>query len=213
MLQLLTMKIKINEVFKGIQGEGKFAGTPMLFVRLSGCSRACSWCDTKYHIDGKFIDTFELVKQIKKSKCKIVCWTGGEPLIQRKAIKEIREILEPYNIQHHIETNGDLLEYNDIVSFHYLAISPKELKVAKKVSSLIKKSKIKDLDYDIKVVYDGAKIGSDMLKYATMFMPFTTYNKEKDLKIMKKVWLSALETNKKFSPRLQYFVFGKKKGI
>ena len=106
-----------------------------------------------------------------------------------------------------------MLEYQDLLAFWYLAISPKELKVAKKVSSLIKKSKIKDLDYDIKVVYDGAKIGSDMLKYATMFMPFTTYNKEKDLKIMKKVWLSALETNKKFSPRLQYFVFGKKKGI
>ena len=30
---------------------------------------------------------------------------------------------------------------------------------------------------------------------------------------MKKVWFYALENNKKFSARLQYLVFGKKKGI
>lgn len=207
------MKIKINEIFTGIQGEGKYAGTPMLFVRLSGCSRACSWCDTKYHKKGDFIETYDLVKIIKQTKCKIVCWTGGEPLIQREAITEVKEILEPYNIQHHIETNGDLLSHQDLLSFWYYAISPKELKVAKRVSALIKKQDIKDLDYDIKVVYDGAKLGTNMLKYATMLMPFTTYNKVKDLKIMKKVWNYALKNNKKFSPRLQYFVFGKKRGI
>ena len=36
-------------------------------------------------------------------------------------------------------------------------------------------------------VFDGKKLGIDMLKYATMLMPFTTYNFIKDLKIIGKL--------------------------
>lgn len=101
------MKIKINEIFTGIQGEGKYAGTPMLFIRLSGCSRACSWCDTKYHKNGKFIETYTLVKEIKKSKCKIVCWTGGEPGKYKHLLKQVgvKNIL--LSFFYHNDNKGD----------------------------------------------------------------------------------------------------------
>jgi 7-carboxy-7-deazaguanine synthase len=41
------MKIAINEVFSSIQGEGRFAGHPAIFVRMQGCGTECKFCDTK----------------------------------------------------------------------------------------------------------------------------------------------------------------------
>ena len=41
-------KLKVNEVFESLQGEGSFTGVPSIFVRLQGCPVGCSWCDTKH---------------------------------------------------------------------------------------------------------------------------------------------------------------------
>ena len=38
------IKIKINNVFESAQGEGRYAGNPVLFIRVSGCNRACPFC-------------------------------------------------------------------------------------------------------------------------------------------------------------------------
>jgi 7-carboxy-7-deazaguanine synthase len=40
------LKGYIDEVFVSVQGEGPLVGTPMLFIRLAGCSQACDHCDT-----------------------------------------------------------------------------------------------------------------------------------------------------------------------
>lgn len=42
------MRYNISELFRSVQGEGHFTGTPAAFVRLYGCSVGCSYCDTKY---------------------------------------------------------------------------------------------------------------------------------------------------------------------
>ena len=36
----------VSEIFRSIQGEGLFAGILQVFIRFSGCSRGCLYCDT-----------------------------------------------------------------------------------------------------------------------------------------------------------------------
>ena len=40
--------LKVNEIFKSIQGEGKSAGLPVIFLRLAMCNLHCIWCDTPH---------------------------------------------------------------------------------------------------------------------------------------------------------------------
>ncbi|MBQ9406616.1 MAG: 7-carboxy-7-deazaguanine synthase QueE [Desulfovibrio sp.] len=44
-------RLFVNEVFRSVQGEGAWTGTPALFIRLQGCSVGCPWCDTAYAQD------------------------------------------------------------------------------------------------------------------------------------------------------------------
>lgn len=204
--------MKINEYFESIQGEGRYTGIPMLFIRTSGCTRACSFCDTKYHTNGKEMSKDELLELLKKTNQEIICFTGGEPLLQLEEIESIQLGLPDNTLKYfHIETNGDLLKEDDLVWFDYLGVSPKTKEVAERVSDLL--SRINRERWDIKVVTDLETTGVDILEYATCLMPLTTYNKEKDLEIMKKVWQYCVEHKLRYSPRLQNLIYGKKKGV
>jgi 7-carboxy-7-deazaguanine synthase len=207
-------ELQISEIFGSIQGEGRFVGTPMLFIRTSGCTRACGYCDTKYHTNGHAEKADDLVEQIKTSPFGFVCWTGGEPLVQWETIKKI--VKETTRVFHHIETNGDLLKdeetANEIFNeLSYMAISPKELEVAKRVKDIMCGKNRED--YDIKVVTDLETEGVDMLPYATMLMPLSTFDEAKDKDISQKVWRYCVEHNIKFTPRAHVATWGKKTGI
>lgn len=165
-------------------------------------------CDTKYHTQGIEMEIEELIEKINKSKLRYVCWTGGEPLLQIEAILEI--IKKTKKKCHHLETNGDLIETikKNWSLFQYIAISPKDVRIAQKVGSdwaLGNQS-------DIKVVTDLEKEGVDMIPYATMLMPLSTYT-EKDLEIQRKVWEYCVNNNLKFTPRYQMWIWGQKRGV
>jgi|GEM_PF-17088 len=38
---------RVNDLYSSIQGEGRMVGTPMILLRLHGCSVGCTFCDTK----------------------------------------------------------------------------------------------------------------------------------------------------------------------
>lgn len=101
-------KIRINEIFYSIQGEGIQIGIPTVFIRAQGCNLDCSWCDTVYAKDfknGKEMKISEIIKKVKKYPTRYVCVTGGESLLQKNVKFLINRLLKlGYNVS--LETNG-----------------------------------------------------------------------------------------------------------
>ena len=76
--------MKIAELFHSIQGEGKLAGVPSVFVRASGCNLRCTWCDTPYaswNPEGDDVPVPQIVERVASHNAKHVVLTGGEPMI------------------------------------------------------------------------------------------------------------------------------------
>ena len=74
----------IAEVFHSIQGEGRFAGVPSLFIRASGCNLRCVWCDTPYtswNPEGEERPLDSLLEEAERFDCEHVVVTGGEPML------------------------------------------------------------------------------------------------------------------------------------
>lgn len=96
----------ICELFKSIQGEGKFSGFPCSFIRVSGCNLDCSYCDTKFARQ-EFIsfEIEDIVKRIAEFQTRLILITGGEPLLQPESIELSNQLLQSGK-QVMIETNG-----------------------------------------------------------------------------------------------------------
>jgi organic radical activating enzyme len=114
------MKLKVNEIFFSIQGEGFNTGMPAIFIRLAGCNLSCDFCDTEW-VAYKEMTVEEILDEISKYKCLNIIWTGGEPLLQ--LTEEICEFFED-NYAQLLETNGTIsLPFQ----FDYISCSPKDL--------------------------------------------------------------------------------------
>lgn len=116
--------MRIAEIFHSIQGEGRFTGTPSVFVRTSGCNLRCWFCDTPYtswNPEGEALDLSAILKQIAEFQCEHVVLTGGEPLLVPEAVDLTRELKSRGHFLT-VETAGtiDLAVTADLMS-----ISPK----------------------------------------------------------------------------------------
>lgn len=128
------MKLKTNEIFETIQGEGASIGRSVTFLRLSVCNLHCVWCDTYYTWnfgkgDGekrwglptvkmadeiKEMEVDEVVAKLRSLKPRRVVISGGEPMLQQKALCELMYKLKrmdrPGGLhedwEFEIETNG-----------------------------------------------------------------------------------------------------------
>lgn len=123
-------RLSVSETFYSIQGEGKTAGVPSVFLRLSGCNLMCGGLGTE--IDGKLhngatwrCDTIEVwmqktkvqfesvlnqsqIQRLKNGAHLII--TGGEPLLHQKSIQEYLDWLSKWFIPKiEIETNGTII--------------------------------------------------------------------------------------------------------
>jgi 7-carboxy-7-deazaguanine synthase len=102
------MPLKVNEIFKSIQGESWFAGLPCVFVRLTGCNLRCTYCDTTYaYEEGEGLSVEEVLERVASYNCPMVEITGGEPLLQEETPKLAAALLQKARAVL-VETNGTL---------------------------------------------------------------------------------------------------------
>lgn len=75
------MKMKVNEIFYSLQGEGYWTGQAAVFVRFAGCNLKCPFCDTDFKSYTEMTED-EIIEEINKYPSKHVVLTGGEPTLQ-----------------------------------------------------------------------------------------------------------------------------------
>jgi len=124
------MNANIMEIFRSIQGEGKYVGVTQVFVRFFECNMHCVWCDTPNSIGDSVrrYDEYSLDELWRKisdlwESCHSVSLTGGEPLMQTKFIKKLLPYFKNAEISSYLETNGvypkaleEIIDQIDIVA-------------------------------------------------------------------------------------------------
>ena len=120
-------RLLLKEIFHSIQGEGSLIGVYTTFIRFAGCQLQCNFCDTDFSFE-KALTVEEVVNIIEAENPRYCNWTGGEPLINKKRIKQITRVIDELdeNIIHTVETNG-LVPLTKIEQkrFDLITISPK----------------------------------------------------------------------------------------
>ncbi len=128
----LMTQCRISEIFYSVQGEGTLSGVPMTFVRFAFCPWRCRWCDSVYtwaqsafELGGlpvtdslkekealsaangvENLTIAEIVERIVQYPAHWVCITGGEPLSQPTAFKELVYQLKEKSFALEVETSG-----------------------------------------------------------------------------------------------------------
>lgn len=110
--RIQSEKIAISEIFYSLQGEGRLAGKPTVFIRTFGCPLACSYCDTMYANNGTDFTQMTVPEIMNKvyelaPDCNNICVTGGEPLAQPHIVRLLRELAAGhYWVE--VETSGSI---------------------------------------------------------------------------------------------------------
>jgi len=101
--------MRVTEIFRSLQGEGRDQGLITTFIRLTGCNLDCRWCDTRYARSGGEDRTRdEVLAEVHALGCRRICITGGEPLLQAGELLPLLSALHHAGYVIGIETNGTL---------------------------------------------------------------------------------------------------------
>ena len=115
----------IAEIFHSLQGEGKLAGVPSVFIRSSGCNLRCSWCDTPYaswRPQGRRMEVGEIMDAVAAFPARHCVLTGGEPMVAR-GVRELARALSDSGRHVTIETAATIAPAG--VACDLASLSPK----------------------------------------------------------------------------------------
>lgn len=135
--------LDVHSIFNTIQGEGPFAGSPAVFIRLAGCNLQCPWCDTEYTDRRTLLSPSQLVEAVQELRpsaprherrraapdhaLPLVVITGGEPFRQSMEAFVRAAFRAGYRVQ--VETNGTLFDPDFPYQMATIVCSPKTPKV------------------------------------------------------------------------------------
>ena len=105
---LRPLRLRVNEIFRSIQGESTSTGIPTTFVRLTGCPLRCHYCDTAYAFtEGEWMSLGQIEARVAGLGLRHVTVTGGEPLAQRNCLELLRNLCDREYVVS-LETSGAL---------------------------------------------------------------------------------------------------------
>ncbi len=120
--------LRINKIFGPITQSEKDATDTKMFIRLSGCNLACSWCPVPFTWNwtgAKFKNPFKYdpkreIHKMNNEKIIVrlfelspivrrVVITGGEPMLQQKKLISLMKRLKSFEYWIEVETNGTII--------------------------------------------------------------------------------------------------------
>jgi organic radical activating enzyme len=125
----------LAEIFNSWQGEGGSVegsafGRRQIFVRFAGCDLFCWWCDSKQYLiasqvpkyryeikpfsgrfeyknnPAKIEDVINIILNLDTGDIHSISYTGGEPTLQTKSLKELMDKMREVGFKNYLETNG-----------------------------------------------------------------------------------------------------------
>lgn len=130
----------VSEIFgPTFQGEGPSAGRITSFLRLGLCNLDCAWCDTPYTWDwtGKngppqdkgALERLTVEQVVARLEAipypRRVVITGGEPLVQARALTPLVHELWRMAYDIEVETNGTIAPPTGMLGMVWWNVSPK----------------------------------------------------------------------------------------
>jgi 7-carboxy-7-deazaguanine synthase len=223
------------EIFHSVQGEGVYAGRPAVFLRLALCNLACVWCDTRYTWDWEHFDQRreivtishdEAEDEIRRYGCSSLVVTGGEPLVQQRALTPLLKRLKDGGFWIEVETNGTIVPQKKLLNIvDHWSVSPKlensgnalPARENHRVYRLFRGLPSAHFKYVLEKPDDLAEIRALLEKYKLapdriFLMPQA---QDKDTLLERSRWLVAICKSEGylFSTRLQVLLWGNRRGV
>ncbi len=227
--------MKVCEIYKSIQGEGRYIGITSIFLRLGGCNLNCKYCDTKYSWKNyRDIEIKEVIEKLEKYEAKALSITGGEPLLQiEECVELIKHISKTYQLII-IETNGTLTNEIEYISYFNVVLS-----ISVKTTNFIGHEydyselykllpKIKNTEKYIKLVVTD-KDDISLIKYTIseilkndstieIFLQPARIPKLNYINLIKKLWVDVtnddyLSKTVRLLPQFHTLIFGSKRRV
>ena len=225
--------MRIAEIFHSIQGEGRYAGTPSVFVRTSGCNLRCWFCDTPYtswNPEGDAWTVESILREVAQYRCPHVVLTGGEPMLFAEMV-ELSQELSRQGAFLTMETAGTV----DLpVVANLMSISPKlgnstpvgdawaARHDERRHAPAVIRRLVRDYDSQLKFVIDRPADVAEVEQWLTEFPEVSSANvylmpqatTAESLR-EKSEWVrtAAVERGWQFSPRLHVELYGARRGV